>query len=375
VQHPAGELVDDEHLAVDDDVVTVLLVELLGLQRVVDEADQGGVARLVQVADAELVLDLLDALVGELHRALLQVDLVVVLGVDLVELSCALLGGVLGGVDALHALGDAGQLLVPILDRHVVEALRVGRAADDQRGTGLVDQDGVDLVDDREEVPSLDQLLVTPRHVVAQVVEAELVVGAVGDVAGVGGPVRLRGLVAEDDADIEAEETVHPAHPLRVALGEVVVDRDDVHAVAGQCVEIGRQRADERLALTGLHLGDVAQVQGRTTHQLDVEVPLAQGALGGLADGGECLRQQAVEALAVGHPLLVRRGQRAQLVVGELGVLRFEGVDGVGVRLEPAQDLALAGAKDLLEYHEVLSSLADVLPPSYSHLASRQTNR
>ena len=43
VQHPAGELVDDQHLAGDHDVVAVLLVELLGLERVVQEADQRGV--------------------------------------------------------------------------------------------------------------------------------------------------------------------------------------------------------------------------------------------------------------------------------------------------------------------------------------------
>jgi hypothetical protein len=33
-QHAAGVLVDDEDLAVDDDVLLVLAVELLGLERV-----------------------------------------------------------------------------------------------------------------------------------------------------------------------------------------------------------------------------------------------------------------------------------------------------------------------------------------------------
>ena len=57
VQHAAGELVDDQHLAVDDDVVLVALEQLLGLQRVVQVADQRRVGRLVEVLDAELVLD------------------------------------------------------------------------------------------------------------------------------------------------------------------------------------------------------------------------------------------------------------------------------------------------------------------------------
>ena len=69
-------------------------------------------------------------------------------------------------------------------------------------------------------------------HVVAQVVEAEFVVRAVGDVAGVG-LLPLAGLhAALDRADGQAEARVERAHPLHVAAGEVVVHRDDVNALA-----------------------------------------------------------------------------------------------------------------------------------------------
>ena len=64
------------------------------------------------------------------------------------------------------------------------------------------------------------------------------------------------------------------------------------------------------LALTGLHLGDVAEVQRRAAHHLDVVRPLAEHPLGRLADRGERLRQQVVERLAVGEPLLELLGQR-----------------------------------------------------------------
>jgi len=49
-------------------------------------------------------------------------------------------------------------------------------------------------------------------------------------------------------------------HPFGVAGRQVVVDGDEVDALAGQPVEIGRQCGDERLALAGLHLGDPAEV-------------------------------------------------------------------------------------------------------------------
>ena len=62
VEHAAGELVDDQHLAVDDDVVLVAREQLLGLQRVVQVADERGVRGLVEVLDAEPVFDPLDAL-------------------------------------------------------------------------------------------------------------------------------------------------------------------------------------------------------------------------------------------------------------------------------------------------------------------------
>ena len=57
------------------------------------------------------------------------------------------------------------------------------RARDDERRARLVDEDRVDLVDDRVRVLPLHALVERDHHVVAQVVEAELVVRAVGDVA------------------------------------------------------------------------------------------------------------------------------------------------------------------------------------------------
>ena len=128
------------------------------------------------------------------------------------------------------------------------------------------------------------------------------------------------------------------AHQLGLVLGEVVVDGDDVDALALERVEVGRQGRDERLALTGLHLGDVAQVQRGATHDLHVEVPLAEGALARLADRGERLGQEVVEGLAVGEPLAEDVGLVAQLLVGELLEVVLERVDLVGDALEPLED-------------------------------------
>ena len=56
------------------------------------------------------------------------------------------------------------------------------RTRNDQRGAGVVDQHGIDLIDDGVVVLALHQILGRRSHVVAQVVEAVFVVGAEGDV-------------------------------------------------------------------------------------------------------------------------------------------------------------------------------------------------
>ena len=314
-------LVDDHHLAVLDDVVLVALEQLLGLDRVVEVAHVRRVHRVVEVVDAEVVLDLLDPRLQHADGALLLVDLVVAL-------------------DAQQP-HDLGELGVP------AGGVAGGGTGDDQRRAGLVDEDRVDLVDDREVVAALHQLGRGPRHVVAQVVEAELGVGAVGDVAVVLHASLVRAHRVEHAADAQAEEPVHAAHQVGLVLGQVVVDGDDVDALAGERVEVGRQRRDEGLALAGLHLGDVALVQGRPAHELHVEVPLAERAVGGLAHGRERLGQQVVERLAVGDPRPEPVGLLAQLGVGHRDEVVLERVDLAGERLQIPDDPALAGAQNL----------------------------
>ncbi len=135
-----------------------------------------------------------------------------------------------------------------------------------------------------------------------------------------------------------AEEAVDLAHPASVAPGEVVVDGDDVDALAGECAEIDRKRRHQRLAFAGLHLGDVAFVQYHAADQLHVEMALAEGALGRLAHGGEGGNQHVVEGLAFGERLAKFGGTGLQRFVRErrdLGLERIDGVDPGLISLDP----------------------------------------
>ncbi len=250
---------------------------------------------------------------------------------------------------AFHQGRQPGELGVPVRPA-------VGRTGDDQRRTRLVDEDRVDLVDDREGVaPPLHAVLEAMRHVVAQVVEAELVVGAVGDVGVVGGAPLVGGHLRQDHPpDVHAEEAVHAAHLLGVAFGQVVVDGDDVHALALERVEVGGgEHGGQGLALTGLHLGDVAEVQRRAAHHLNVEVALVEHSPGRLAGDGERLGHQVVEILAAGEAVLELVGLAAKFGVGQLLDVVGQGVDVVSHPLEALDHAAFAETEQLRQ-HAVL---------------------
>src|SRR6185436_17918121 len=80
VEDAARELVDDLDLAVDDGVVDVALVERLGAQRLDEVVDERAVLGAVEVVDAEELLGLGDAALGDRDRLVLLVELVVVVG-------------------------------------------------------------------------------------------------------------------------------------------------------------------------------------------------------------------------------------------------------------------------------------------------------
>ena len=198
----------------------------------------------------------------------------------------------------------------------------------------------------RNNVRALHHLLARIFHVVAQVVEAELVVGAVGDVGGVGvAPLQVVQPV-HDHADGEAEEGVEPAHPLGVAPGEVVVHGHDVHAAPRQRVEVNRQRGDQRLALARLHLGDLAVVQHHAADQLHVEVPQPQHPARRLPHGRERLRQQRVKRLAGRQATAELGGLALQRLVGERLHGRLQRVDRRHPALERLDAAVVGGAED-----------------------------
>jgi hypothetical protein len=134
-----------------------------------------------------------------------------------------------------------------------------------------------------------------------------------------------------------------------------------MHALAFERVEVGGKGGDERLALAGAHLGDLAVVQHDAADELHVEVAHANGALAGLAHDREGVGQNVIKRRAVLQLLLELGGHAFEVIVGERVYLVFKPVDTVHERAD-ALEVALIGiAKHFgQETHAVRCSLVSL---------------
>ena len=218
----ARELVHDQHLTVLDHVVDIALHDAARLDGLINVVEQRHVFGVHQVFDLEIRLRLAHTRLRQRGGACLFIDDIVGIGLVLLLLRVHL-------ADTLR-LQRAGK--------RVGARVQVGGAValsrNDQRGTRFVDQDGVHLVDDGVVMTALHLLLLVDHHVVPQIVKAHLVVGAVGDVGGIGGAALLVFEVVHNQTDRQPQIAVDLAHPFTVAACQIVVDRDDMHALAGQ---------------------------------------------------------------------------------------------------------------------------------------------
>jgi len=242
----------------------------------------------------------------------------------------------------------------------------------DKRGPCLVYEDGVDLVHYGEVVLPLDVLLEGELHVVSEVIEAVLVIGAVGYIGVVGlfpadgaevyeaaGTFRVGWVVKKarlvlDDAHGKAERVICRAHPVGVPPGEIIVHRDQVRALAREGVQVQGERGDERFSLARLHLRDLALVQYVAAYELDVEVAHLELSPRHLTDGREGPGQYVLDRLAARELFLQSGRKLLETLVAQSLHLGFKGVYLVNYRQYPLHFAVVLGAEHLFKqiiYH------------------------
>ena len=160
-------------------------------------------------------------------------------------------------------------------------------------------------------------------QVVAQIVEAKFVVGAVNHITGVG-----RGLVdgvhsALDDPDRQTQEFINRPHPVRIALREVFVNGDDLHAVAAERVQVSGQGCDQGLAFPGAHFRNFAFVQNQAADQLHIEMAQAQGPDRRFTHNGKGFREHVFQCFSAGYRGLQLVGPGPQFAVTQGLKIRF----------------------------------------------------
>ena len=122
-----------------------------------------------------------------------------------------------------------------------------------------------------------------PHQAVAQIVEGQLLGGAVGDVAAVGGAALRLVQRARHRAHGQPQQAIDRAEVGRIAIHQVVVGGDDVHRHAGQRCSGGGDRGSQRLALAGGHFRQAVAEHDARGDELGVKLLHAQRPRGRLA--------------------------------------------------------------------------------------------
>ncbi len=210
----ACEFVHDDDFAALHHVVLIFVEQVMRFQSRHEVMHQGDVGRLIQRSPFGQQARLLQQLFGLLVPLFGEVDLTPFFVEDeIARLNHTLTGARIGLANLLL------QMRHHLVHGDIHGRVIFGLARDDQRGSGLIDQNRIHLVHDGVVQTALHPVFGLVHHVVTQVIEAEFVVGAVGDVGVVGGLLLFFGQVGQVHAHTQAQELIQLPHPARIALG------------------------------------------------------------------------------------------------------------------------------------------------------------
>ena len=364
MHQPTGKLIDDDDLALHDDIILLPLKGHMCPKRLLQHMRPFHIRAGKERTNAGDLLSRANPLMGQMHGLAILLDLVILrhrFECRLVSVHFGLCfvndllgffhtGAVFGlfgfgqfalriGHRSLSGINGFLQVCIGSLQRHQLPAHRIGllvschiilrRAGNNQRRPRLIDQDRVHLIDNRILQRPLSHLRHRGLHIIAQVVKSEFIIGTIGDIAAV-----LRPPLGTSGIHIRLNRTnghpqcvVHRTHPLSIALGKVVIDGDQMHLAAGQMDQICRQRRHQRLALTGGHLGDFALEQHMPANQLNIIVPHVQIPSGRFPHNREGLGQDMFRVGVIFQRFLKRSGSGLELLIAQgLGpILQFTG--------------------------------------------------
>ena len=310
----AGKFVYDQNLPVFYNVVYIPAHNADCFDRLVDMVQQRGVFHIHQVFHAEIFFRFFHTALCKRCRACFFVhNKIAVIGFFRVFLFVHL-------GNFVHLQGSGKIVCAAVHIRRLFAA-----AADDQRCTRLVYQNGVNFVHNSKVMAALHLLLFVKHHIISKIVKSHLIVGAVSNVAVI--CLLPFGIVffVDNQTCGQAEKTIEFAHPFAVTLSEVIVYGNDMNALALQRVEVGGQRCHKRFAFAGFHFGNSALMQNNAADYLHAEMLHAKHAPRCLAANGKSIRQDIVQRFTGGKPVFQDLRLRNQFFIAHRLILAFQG--------------------------------------------------
>ena len=184
-------------------------------------------------------------------------------------------------------------------------------------------------------VRPLDAVLERVFHVVAQVIEAELVVGPIGDIRLVSRPAFRFGHVVPDHTDAQAQKLVDRSHPFGITPGQIVIHRDHVNTLTGQGVDVDSKSGDQGFPFPSLHLSNFAPMKDLTTDELHIEMTHIQGAPARFANRSKGFGENIVKRFAQFQTGFELGGLGLQISIRELGDSLLQLIDAIHQGLNP----------------------------------------
>ncbi len=115
------------------------------------------------------------------------------------------------------------------------------RPGDNQRCSGLIDEDGVHLVYNSVCKGPLHHLLCLENHVVSEVVEAKFIISAIGHISIICLSPLVKVQSVDDYAHAKTQKSIDLSHPLGITVGKIIVDSNHMNTTASEGIEVDRQ--------------------------------------------------------------------------------------------------------------------------------------
>ena len=234
-----GKFVDDYDFAVRNEVVRISFENEMRLQRLLNVVVEIAVFDIGKIFDTEEPLGFSRALLGYLNRFIFNVNNVIFVRLER-------------------------------FDETVTFNVKVGRffasAGNDKGRSRFVDKNGIHFVDDGEVEFSLNHVRESHFEVISQIVETELVVCTVSNVAVISGAFLVVRHIVNVHADGQPQKSVNLTHPFRVTFCKIIVDRNDMHSLFAERVEVSGKRCHKGFTFACFQLRNSALMHAYTAH-------------------------------------------------------------------------------------------------------------